>query len=582
MLDYELIQPVDNQRQLIEQILLNRGITDIKSFLFLEDYMPPSGIKTLKNLKEGAIMLIQHIHNGDKIFVQVDSDVDGLTSAATLINYLNQLFPNYAQTKIEYKLHDEKTHGLDTAYIPIDTKLIIIPDAGSSEYDLHKKCKELGYDILILDHHQADKESEYACVINNQLCDYPNKALSGVGVVYKFCKYIDSLLGVDYADKYLDLVSLGLIADMMDTREYETQALIQTGLKSIRNPLFIELMKRDGMHFSQDKTPTMTDVAWYIAPILNAVTRIGSQDEKNITFQAMLEFLSYQQIPSTKRGAKGTTETRAEQASRTAANVKSHQGAEVDKGIIFIDKQIQEEELFKNKIIPICIQDSRKLNKNLNGLVANKLSSEYQRPALILHRYIHDLEVYWEGSARGYDKSLLKDFRQFVLDSGLVEYAQGHENAFGIGIKDENMTAFIEYCNENLTMLDGTIKYNVDFIWDAKALNPTDIINIANYKYLWGQKVEEPKIAIENIKLTDETINFIGKNGKTMRIDLPNNVNMIKFFVKDEEKETLNPDGETWFATAIVTCDINEWNGRTSPQLKLLELDVTRKQKWYF
>ena len=47
---------------------------------------------------------------------------------------------------------------------------------------------------------QADMISTDACVINNQLCDYPTKSLSGVGMVYKFCSYIDELLNVDFAD----------------------------------------------------------------------------------------------------------------------------------------------------------------------------------------------------------------------------------------------------------------------------------------------------------------------------------------------------------------------------------------------
>ena len=73
-----------------------------------------------------------------------------------------------------------------------DTCLVIVPDASSNEYDTHKRREE-GIDIIILDHHEADYTSPYAVVVNNQLCDYPNKNLSGVGVVYKFCQYLDNL-----------------------------------------------------------------------------------------------------------------------------------------------------------------------------------------------------------------------------------------------------------------------------------------------------------------------------------------------------------------------------------------------------
>ena len=582
MLNYTLCAPVDSDKEIIEQVLSNRGIKDVYGFLNVKAV--PHNFNLLNNLEDGVKLYIKHVYNKSKVVIQVDSDVDGLTSAATFINYSNKLFPYFTQNNISFILHDEKSHGLASGKIPEDVKLIIIPDAGSSEYEIHRDFKNRGCDILVIDHHQAPYESEDACVINNQLCDYPNKALSGVGLVYKFCKYIDQLLQVDYADEFIDLVSLGLIADMMDTREYETQLLIQQGLSKIKNPLFVELTRRDGMHFKEGKTPVMGDIAWYVAPILNAVTRVGAMDEKIIVFEAMLDFMAYDQIPSTKRGCKGMTETRAEQAARVAANVKSRQGKETDKGILYIDKMIKDYSLSSHKILPIQIWDPTKLNKNLNGLVANKLSSNYQRPSLVLHRVIKpDGELHWEGSARGYDKSALKDFQAFCANSGYVEYAQGHPNAFGIGIKDKNMAAFIEHCDKELYMINGDINYNVDFIWNAKTLNGDNIISIANFKYLWGQKVEEPKVVIEEVKLSDETINFIGKDGKTLRIDLPgNNGNIIKFHLTEEEKAALQPNGETWFATVIATCDVNEWNNNQTPQLKLLELDITKKQKWYF
>ena len=83
-------------------------------------------------------------------------------------------------------------------------KLVIAPDSSSNDYEVHKELAERGIDVLVLDHHEAEKYSEYACVINNQMCDYPTKALSGAGVVYKFCSYLDELLGEENADDYID------------------------------------------------------------------------------------------------------------------------------------------------------------------------------------------------------------------------------------------------------------------------------------------------------------------------------------------------------------------------------------------
>ena len=93
-------------------------------------------------------------------------------------------------------------------------KLVICPDSSSNDYEQHRLLKEAGIDVLVIDHHEADKVSENAVVINNQLCNYPTKSLSGVGMVYKFCCYLDSIMGVNTADNFLDLVALNLSASL--------------------------------------------------------------------------------------------------------------------------------------------------------------------------------------------------------------------------------------------------------------------------------------------------------------------------------------------------------------------------------
>jgi single-stranded-DNA-specific exonuclease len=134
------------------------------------------------------------------------------------------------QSNIYYRIHSGKQHGILLETVPDDVKLVIAPDSSSNDYEVHQALKARGVNVLVIDHHEADQISENAVIINNQLCDYPTKSLSGVGMVYKFCSYMDELLNVDYADDYLDLVALGMVADMMDLRDYETRHLITRGL----------------------------------------------------------------------------------------------------------------------------------------------------------------------------------------------------------------------------------------------------------------------------------------------------------------------------------------------------------------
>ena len=110
----------------------------------------------LDNMQQGAEMLIKHLAAGDKIFIQIDSDVDGYTSAAALINYINMFAPGHAQQNISYRIHDGKEHGLIVETIPEDVKLVIAPDSSSNDYEQHKQLREKGIDVLVLDHHEAE------------------------------------------------------------------------------------------------------------------------------------------------------------------------------------------------------------------------------------------------------------------------------------------------------------------------------------------------------------------------------------------------------------------------------------------
>ncbi|MBQ5474981.1 MAG: DHH family phosphoesterase, partial [Lachnospiraceae bacterium] len=221
-------------------------------------------------------MYARHIGNDDPMTMIVDPDVDGMTSAALFINYTYRLFPAYVQNKITYLCHTGKQHGLNDMmeWIPQDTKFLVMIDSSSNDYEYHQQLAERGIDILVIDHHEADKISEYACVINNQLCNYPNKALSGVGIAYKFCCYLDRKLGIYNAHDFEDLVSIGNIADMVDVRSIETRYLITEGLKDIQNPLIKEIADRQAHQFEGGITPM--GAAFYIAPFINAVMRSGT------------------------------------------------------------------------------------------------------------------------------------------------------------------------------------------------------------------------------------------------------------------------------------------------------------------
>lgn len=210
-----LINEVDRNLPTVYQILVNRGISleNIEQFLNTTDEVI-NDYKLLNNIEWASGCFLRNYFEDIEMLIQVDSDVDGYTSASTLYNYLKS---NYPGIKLSYQVHNEKVHGLDITEDILNKKygLIFVPDAGSNQYEKHKQLHDLGIDIIVLDHHEAEHESEDAIVVNNQMSDrYPNKSISGVGIVWQFCRMLDSVEAAGIhktnADDYLDLVALGL------------------------------------------------------------------------------------------------------------------------------------------------------------------------------------------------------------------------------------------------------------------------------------------------------------------------------------------------------------------------------------
>ena len=576
---YKLIAKPNKNYSPMQQILVNRGI-DVKD---IEHYLKTSDADILNpdlldNMAEGVKRLVSAIKNQEKMFLIVDCDADGFTASAALVNYIYKVFPS-AIDLLSIQLHEGKEHGIEEKWleeiVANEYKLVICPDASSNDYNQHKFLKDNGIDVLVLDHHDAEEVSENAIIINNQLSDYPNKTLSGVGVVYKFCSKIDELMKIKEADTILDLVSLGMIADMMDMRNFETKHLIQKGLTRIENPFFKALVERQA--YSIGETVTPIGVAFYIAPLINATIRVGTQNEKEVMFKAMLNHCAYDMIPSTKRGEKGKTEAVVVQAVRNATNVRNRQKKARDNGFEYVEQIIAANNLDKNKII--VVQVSEDLDKNLTGLIANQLMAKYQKPVLLVRETDEGL---LQGSARGYDKSELKDLKSFLLESGFMEYAEGHAAAMGVGIYKDKVNALVDYSNTVLANYDFSACYDVDYEYMSNDFKAQDIIDIGSMKSLWGKGVDEAMVVIKGIKITSNNITLMSANkNPTIKITLQNGTSLIKFGASQSEFESLKSSGYTEI-DVIGTCAINEWQGMITPQILIKDYEVVGKQDYYF
>lgn len=584
--NFKLINPRNELYTIEEQILTNRGIPyELVSFYLdrdnFDDIAEPETLGE-ELLEKAAKAIGECIERGGRALVIVDCDVDGYTSSALLVNYLNRTAPTWAKDNLFYYHHTSKQHGLgDCIDEALKYDLVICPDSASSDVNEHKKLYDAGIPLIVLDHHLTDIGENtlnypYAIIINSQCNGYKNKDLSGVGVVWQFCRYCDKRMNRNYADDYLDLAAVGLVGDMMDLKSMETKELVQLGLGRIHNPFLVGMCEKNA--FSMKGTVNPFTVTFYIVPFVNAITRSGTQEEKELIFDSMLESKANNKILSTKRGHKlGEQETILTQALRVVTNVKKRQTDAQDASIEYLERIIAEKGLAAHKTLIITLENNNKVEPEVRGLIANKLMAKYCRPCCILTLR----DGIYEGSARGYEKGSVKDFKNVCEQTGLIEYAQGHMSAFGLGVAKENLAKFIETLDDILVDFTPDSSYFVDFIYENKDIPDKDILTIASMNDLWGQGVAEPYIAIIHLKLTKDMITLMSPGAHpTLKFSV-NKIGIIKFKASQEEYEQLIADGYVEL-NIIGRCAKNEWHGRISPQILVTDYEIISKCDYDF
>lgn len=582
-MQYELIKnSLNDLDKPLETVLLNRGLSEWQKYLNLDEDCVQH-FSDLDNIQEAVECFIKHYENKDKILIMPDEDTDGYTSSAALYLYLKALDPDYP---VEYTIHKRnKCHGLanNDYTIPDDTKLFIIADASTNDA---KECNELiarGIDVIVLDHHNGNAmeegeepenaqiaENNNAIIVNNQLSpNYQNKDLSGVGIVYRFLQALDEELWEFHADDVIDLCAIGNIADVMDIRSYETRYLIEKGIANINNPFIKALL--ESQEFSTKGIVNVHNIAWYIAPVINAMTRVGSFEERELMFKAFIG--EYDEFPYKKRSGEVIQENIYERAARLAKNAKSRQDNIKKKIIKEVSSQINPED----KVILITSESEE---SGLLGLAAMSIADSYQRPTILVkHRTVNGKDVL-NGSIRNFDNSPIDNFQQFILDTKTANWVTGHANAAGISLDADNIENAKNAFNEALEGIDMTSKYYVDFDIDVDELGVGFIQSIDSLKWIWGTGIKEPKLAIHNITIKRENIKVQGKDNNSVAFTIGD----IKFvqFSMDEDNELLiwasdwggEPDDEITI-DAVVEVSINEFQGVYTPQVTILESETT-------
>jgi len=550
---------------IISTILRNRGIEDVDLFLNPNDKDDLDAMK-LANMKEGAEITLSHIVVENHIGILVDSDADGFSSSSIIYQYLKKIKPD---AKITYFLHDSKVHGLTEEILEkiadSNIDLLIIPDAASNDDEEIARIYYMGIDVVIIDHHEVEKEPRFGILINNQLShnEETNKNLVGAGMAFKFCQAIDSFLKANNTEDLYDLVAIGQIGDASDISENEVRNLVFKGIKNINNP-FIKLVLEGS--FDDINTVAPKDLSFSIIPLINAVVRVGTMEEKELLFRALNgigtdEVWIVQKKKKNKKTGKFDNITVKqniyEHAYDICKKVKNRQGSLVKKVNAEIEKTLDSTGGIAIGIVPNSDVGS------VTGLVANKLVRKLQKPVILVH-YIknnEDKNGKYIGSGRGYEK-VLPSLKDWCQETGLVEFAQGHANAFGISIFEENFEDFKKKLHE---VKPSEHIYRVDLHIKGK-VEKQPIIEVNKNKHLFGGKVHDPLFAFTGIKVRKD---FIKQRGSMITF-FENGIEFVMFSAPPGLFESLVNNFDQYITMDFVGIPgENNWGGRKTTRIIL-------------
>ena len=378
----------------------------------------------MKDMDRAVARISRALAEGEIIAVFGDYDVDGITSACLLTDYLRS---RGAEVKVHIPRRIEEGYGLGCEAIHAlaaeGVSLIVTVDCGITGIEETAYAATLGVDVVITDHHECkDALPEAAAVVNPHRhdCPYPFKHLAGVGVALKL---VLALGGSDREDalfaRYCTLAAIGTIADVM-RMEGENRTIVHCGLDALDHSDFIglhALLREAGL---SGRPITSIQVGFVLAPRINAAGRMGQAE------------LASELLLTDDPG-------KASALARALCDLnRERQRVEQD---IYARAMEQLETLPEDERSALVLS-SEDWHQGVVGIVASRLSEKFSCPSFM----IHISGGMGKGSCRSYGGFNL--FQALEACSDLLIGFGGHELAAGFTIEERNIPAFRKKMNQ--------------------------------------------------------------------------------------------------------------------------------------
>ena len=536
---------VDNERikRIKEETGNNVIISALLSNRFGDDYLKEINLSVdnltdpmrLPDMDKAIDRILEAIDNNEKVLVYGDYDADGVTATNIIYTFLkdqgldvayyipNRLKEGYGLNKP--RLKEFKDMGY-TLTITVDTGIVAFEEA--------LYCKEIGMDLVITDHHEVQdgKIPEAISVVDpkREECDLEFKEIAGCFVAFKLIQALSEVIGMpeDYDKKFLSIVAIGTIADVMPLKS-ENRIAVEYGLKNIKeNP-------NDGVRqlVKDLNSITAMNIAFSVVPKLNAAGRLGEDT-----------------------GAEMLMSSSEEEAQNILIqlNLLNEKRKQL---VIDITKKVSEivdtNQLQKNNVILV----EGDFHEGVVGIIASKIAEKYGKSAIILSK---EGTVY-KGSGRSNGTMSLFDTVNKVKH--LTEKFGGHEAAVGMTISEENIE---EFKNElyKIEIEEHPKEIYYDMLFNFKNIS-VDLIKSFDILEPFGKENEKPVFLFKNVNVKkvyerEKMVSalFSQENKQIFGIT----------FSKDLFKDI--KENDTIYLLA--TLDINNYNNREDVQLQIIDM----------
>lgn len=552
---------------LCAKLLINRGYTDAEealAFIRKSDsflYNP----YLLKDMRKATERIRKALDNDEKITIYGDYDVDGVTSVSILYMYLKE---RGADVDYYIPTREGEGYGLNVgAFHSIKengTKLVITVDTGITAIEEIAYAKTIGLDTVVTDHHQCRPElPSCEAVINPRRsdCEYPFKELSGVGVVFKLlcalemdivnCGEYNLFTVKDMCKRYIDLVTIGTIADVMPLYD-ENRIMVYMGLNLLASTSNIgvrALLRAVGIDDS--KKITAANIGYTLAPRINAAGRIGN------AARAVQLFLS---------SSPHAADIIAEELCATNRERQQTENLIFEEALLQIER---EHDIEKDSVIVLA---SSRWHQGVIGIVASKITERFGKPSILISFDAAEPkpEDLGKGSARSI-KGLNMVEALAYCEPLLAKYG-GHELAAGLSIERKNLDAFRkqlnEYASKKLSSSECVLKTQAETEISEADVTIETVNDIAKLEP-YGAKNPEPIFVLRDLTIDEIAPLSMGKH---TRLYLDKNgvgISAICFAYN------LISEGFSVGDRVDVLCsiNINEFRGNKTVQLIIRDID---------